>query len=149
MSAWKVSATTESQKIAASSPTWRNLAGAGGLELDRRSRSERAKKRKLFGDSSSSSSEDEDDNVEEINNEEETFEDLPAPTSYARVLLESNPLKALIERNSRCLKCGSNVFVEFRHVTIATSVSIACSSKTCSRIDYIEGLQEASVKDRP
>ena len=148
MSAWKISATTESQKLAASSPSWRNLAGAGGFEeVDRHSRSERAKKRKLFGDSSSSSGEEEEDNnVPEEEDEEEMFEELPAPTSYARVILESKPLKALIERNSRCLKCGSNVLVEYRHVTMATSLSISCCSNTCARIDYIGGLQKASVK---
>ena len=144
---WKVSATTESQKIAASSPTWRNLAGAGGFELDRRSRSERAKKRKLFGDSSSSTSSSDDSGEEDFDNskeEEEEFQEL-VPTSYARVLLEAHSLKALIERNSRCLKCGSKVTVKFSHVTIATSLSIACESKTCSCIDYIDGLQKASV----
>ena len=147
MSAWKVSATTESQKIAASSPTWRNLAGAGGIELDRRSRSERAKKRRLFGDSSSSDEESSSEDEEcESDDEEEIFLDLPEPTSFARVILESRPLKELIERNSRCLKCGSKVEVNFQHVTIATSVSIACSSTKCSRIDYIDGLQKASVK---
>ena len=145
---WKVSATTESQNIAASSPTWRNFAGAGGLELDRRSRSERAKKRKLFGDSSSTSSSDasnnEDFDSDEEEEDKEGLEEL-VPTSFARVLLEAHPLKALIERNSRCLKCGSEVTVKFSHVTIATSLSIACESNTCSRIDYIDGLQKASV----
>ena len=50
---WRLSLTTESQKLAASSPSWQNLAGTGGVEYDRRSRSERAKKRRLFGDTPS------------------------------------------------------------------------------------------------
>ena len=97
MSYWKAPSADREGKRVAASPSWSGLAGTPGSFLDscdRRGRAERAKKRKLFGDSSSSEDEnkedppEDEDDREEDEDEDEEEEDEEENQSIARLILE-------------------------------------------------------------
>ena len=140
---WTANAESETQRLNPSSPSWSGLAGTGTFSLDRRGRGERAKKRKLFGDSSSE--EEEQEEPAGVDDPEEELTVLPAPTSYARVLLEAGPLKEFMESHIRCLKCGSSVSMKYSHLTLATTYAVRCNSGVCSFIAYSGTPQKASI----
>lgn len=153
MSYWKAPSADREGKRVAASPSWSGLAGTPGSFLDtgedRRGRAERAKKRKLFGDSSSEDAEEprpDEEDGEESDEEDDEEEEQEENQSIVRLILEAHPLKCLLERNIRCKKCGSRVLVKYTTLTVSSFMSVHCASKKCSFIDYMDSPQAAQVK---
>ena len=152
---WRADTATESNKLASNSPTWRGL--AGGVVLQRRTRGVRSK---LFLESSSDESSESDDDASSSRRpvaskkRDHTGNVLVGdgaqeeePPSYRRGIIELDPLKAIIERNGYCKRCGStDVEVEFKSVGVATWVfKLSCTDQACGYIDYGDRPQAADV----
>ena len=136
-SKWSVDKKIEHSKLSSKEDDW-NLAGYTGLLSPRRER----KEQKFLGDSSSEESEWEEEESDDDTDEEEDISKTPHAT---RLLMEAEPLRELIERNTKCPKCKGEIEVCFDTVTLATKMILKCKSSECCFISHGEFPTPASL----
>ena len=133
-SKWNTNAQKEASKLGHKEADW-NLPGSGGI-LENRTRTVK-KKIKHYDDESSS---DESSYHGSSSEESTTDDDLEILINNLviapRAIVELGSVQDLVERNTRCLECGSPVQLLYDTVTLATSFRIVCTNHKCSFIDH-------------
>jgi hypothetical protein len=131
---WSANAAKEQGRLAPKENDW-CLPGSDGLTLTRTRHGGICPQlqRTDSSDSSDSSYKTEDSESDE---DDDLSELIKKPNS-TQLILESDSLKDLMERNLTCPKCSSRVEVSFPTITIASGVAVKCKNKVCAYIDQL------------
>jgi hypothetical protein len=100
--------------------------------------------------SSSSSCSEEDDSSwcisDSSSSESDDSEEYKRKPPASRVILETDPLTAIMEKTCRCLECNGLVDVTLQTLCLATSIMLSCKNPRCGFVYYSDTPAKVSLE---